>query len=142
MEPSERSGRQQRRVLIVDDEPDFVALMAEFLAELPEPPTITVAHNGQAAVEAVRHDPPDLVLLDVHMPVMSGLEALEHIRALDPMLPVLLVTGTDCRSASQGLSSGVFAYLPKPVDLRYVCCLVDLALRSRAGHDAPTGPAR
>jgi len=142
MEPSERSGRQQRRVLIVDDEPDFVALMAEFLAELPEPPTITVAHNGQAAVEAVRHDPPDLVLLDVHMPVMSGLEALEHIRALAPMLPVMLVTGTDCRSASQGLSAGVFAYLPKPVDLRYVCCLVDLALRSRAGHGAPLEPAR
>ncbi len=142
MEPSERSGRQQRRVLIVDDEPDFVALMAEFLAELPDPPTITVAHNGQAAVEAVRHDPPDLVLLDVHMPVMSGLEALERIRALAPMLPVMLVTGTDCRAASRGLSAGVFAYLPKPVDLRYVCGLVDLALRGRAGHDAPAGLAR
>ncbi len=142
MELSERSGRPQRRVLIVDDEPDFVALMAEFLAELPDPPTITVVHNGRAAVEAVRHDPPDLVLLDVHMPVMSGLEALEHIRALDPMLPVLLVTGADCRSASQGLSAGVFAYVPKPVDLRYVCCLVDLALRSRASHDAPSGAAR
>src|SRR5260370_4235750 len=142
MEPSERSGRQQRRVLRVDEGPDFAALMAEFTAELPDPHTITGAHNGRAAVEAVRHDPPDLVLLDVHMPVMSGLEALEHIRALDPMLPVLLVTGTDCRSASQGLSAGVFAYLPKPVDLRYVCCLVDLALRSRAAHAAPPGPAR
>jgi CheY-like chemotaxis protein len=141
MEPSERSGRQQRRVLIVDDEPDFVALMAEFLAELPEPPSITVAHNGQAAVDAVRHDPPDLVLLDVNMPVMNGLEAFRHIRALDPMLPVVLVTGTDHRSASQGLTAGVFAYLPKPVDLRYVSCLVDLALRSRARHDARSGPA-
>src|SRR5713226_407777 len=107
MEPSERSGRQQRRVLIVDDEPDFVALMAEFLAELPEPPTIPVAHNGQAAVEAVRHDPPDLVLLDVHMPMMSGLEALEHIRALEPIFPVFVVTRTHCRSASEGRSGGV-----------------------------------
>jgi len=140
MQPNER--RRVRRVLVVDDEPDFLVLMTDVLATLPEPLEVAVAGDGQAAVEAVRRDAPDLVLLDVNMPVMNGLDALKHIRQLDPQLPVLLVTATDCRSVSQGLSSGAFGYLPKPMDLRYVCHLVGLALRSRAGDSTPGGGRR
>jgi CheY-like chemotaxis protein len=129
MQPTD--SQRVRRVLVVDDEPDFAALMTDVLATLPERLEVAIAGNGQAAIEAVRRDAPDLVVLDVNMPVMNGLEALKHIHQMDPRLPVLLVTATDCRSVSQGLTTGAFGYLPKPMDIRYVGHLVGLALRSR-----------
>lgn len=119
------------RVLIVDDEPELVALIADVLSTLPEPPSVAVAENGQAAVEAVRQQAPDLVFLDMNMPIMNGLDALKHIRQLDPTLPVLLLTGADARTASAGLAAGAFGYVPKPMNLHYMAHLVDLALRSR-----------
>jgi len=140
MQPSEISPPRRRRVLVVDDEPAFVELMTDVLAGLPV--TVDVAENGREAVEAVRRDAPDVVMLDINLPVMSGLEALKHIRELDPTLPVLLVTATDYRSVSAGLSAGVFGYLPKPMDVHYVTQLVGLALRSRADDVARAGRAR
>jgi two-component system, NtrC family, response regulator AtoC len=121
---------QRHRILVVDDDPRLIELMSDFLKTLPNPPSVTVAENGQVALDAVKQERPDLVLLDLNMPVMNGLDALKHIRALDPSLPVVLVSGADCRTASEGLHTGVFAYIPKPFDLRYMAHLVGLALRT------------
>lgn len=140
MQPTENSLPRRRRVLVVDDEPAFVELMTDVLAGLPV--TVSVAGNGREAVEAVRRDAPDVVMLDVNLPVMNGVEALKQIRELDPKLPVLLVTATDYRSVSPGLSAGVFGYLPKPMDVHYVTQLVGLALRSRADDAARAARAR
>jgi len=89
-------------VLVVDDELEFAILMNDVLATLPEPLNVEIAGNGRDAVEAVRRAAPDLVMLDVNMPVMNGLDALRHIRELDPKLPVVLVTATDCHSIAEG----------------------------------------
>jgi len=140
MQPN--ASRRVRRVLVVDDELEFAILMNDGLATLPEPLNVEIAGNGRDAVEAVRRAAPDLVMLDANMPVMNGLDALRHIRELDPKLPVVLVTATDCHSIAEGLLVGVFGYLPKPIDLRYVAHLVDLALSSRAGDTTAPGGRR
>jgi CheY-like chemotaxis protein len=121
----------RRRVLVVDDEPVFTELMRDVLAGLPERLDVSMAFNGHAAVEAVRQQPPDLVMLDINMPEMNGLDALRHIRALQPGVPVLMITGGDCESASVALANGAFGYLPKPMDVRYIGHMVQLALDMR-----------
>jgi CheY-like chemotaxis protein len=128
-------GRKQRRhrVLVVDDEPLFVDTICEFLATLPGF-DVARAANGQAAIDAVRHDPPDLVLLDLNMPVMNGLDALRQIRALNASLPVLMITGSDAASAAAGLAAGAYGYLPKPMDLRYIQHLVGVAVGADFAH--------
>ncbi len=121
----------RRRVLVVDDEPLFAEMMRDVLAGLPGGVDVSTAANGHAAVEAVRQSAPDLVMLDINMPEMNGLDALKHIRALDPGMPVLMITGCDSQSASAALANGAFGYLPKPMDVRYVGHLVQLALGTR-----------
>jgi CheY-like chemotaxis protein len=114
-------------VLVVDDEPLFVDVIADFLSTLPEF-EVACAENGQVAVEAISQNRPDVVLLDINMPVMNGLDALKQIRALEPNLPVLMITGSDAASASAGLRAGAYGYLPKPMDLRYIRHLLGVAL--------------
>ena len=71
----------------------------------------------------------DLILLDMHMPRMGGLELLKQIRGLGVNVPVIMVTANaDTRAAAEALSGGVFAYIPKPFDIRHLDHLVALAV--------------
>jgi len=83
-------------VLIVEDNPEVTELLEMFLEELPYVRTVT-ARDGQQAVEQVRHSAPDLILLDVMMPKMSGFEVCRQIKN-DPQtrdIPVIVVTALD-----------------------------------------------
>src|SRR5438034_8473564 len=83
--PSSGSDRsRRRRVRIVDDEPIIAELISDCLASSPEPLDVVKAGNGRAALEAVERTRPDLVLLDINMPVMDGLETLKRLRVLHP----------------------------------------------------------
>lgn len=113
---------------MVDDDPSIVDMIVDFLGTLSEPLSITRASDGQAAIESVQRERQDLVLLDIFMPVMNGIETLKRIRKIDPKMPVLMITGADSASASEALKNGAFGYFPKPMDLRYVGPLVTLAL--------------
>lgn len=135
---TDRSRR--RRVLIVDDEPFIVELIADCLAT--EPVDVVRAENGYAALEAVERDRPDLVMLDINMPVMDGLETLKLLRALYPKLPVLMITGSDGPSVAAALAAGAFGYLPKPMDLRYIRYLVSLALGTELADAVATDEKR
>ncbi len=86
-------------------------------------------------LDAILRQVPDLVLLDLHMPGLSGLALLKQIRQVAPRLPVIVVTGTkDTSEAAEALRLGAVAYLPKPFGLRYVETLVATFLDSgRAG---------
>ena len=133
--PSSGSDRsRRRRVLIVDDEPIIAELISDCLASFPEPLDVVKAGNGRAALEAVERTRPDLVLLDINMPVMDGLETLKRLRVLHPRLPVLMITGSDGASVAAALAAGAFGYLPKPMDLRYIVHLVGLALSTQPAH--------
>lgn len=106
-------------ILIVDDVPANLHLLS---AELRTQYRIKVARDGQAALNLVRHpaDPPDLVLLDVMMPGMSGHDVLGEMRR-DPAtadIPVILVTAdTSEGSELRGLGLGACDFLDKPVDV-------------------------
>jgi CheY-like chemotaxis protein len=115
------------RVLIVDDEPSIAALLGEYVGLLHA--AVEIAANGAAAIAAVVRARPDLVLLDMNMPGMSGLEVLRRLRALDATIPVILITATaDDSAVAEALKAGAFSYIPKPFNLNYVQHLVTAAL--------------
>ena len=100
-------------VLIVDDEPLARAGMRMLLEEEPAITSIGEARNGAEAVETIRAQPPDLVLLDVQMPEMDGFGVLEELGA-EHMPPVIFVTAHD-RYAIQAFEVNAIDYLLKPV---------------------------
>ena len=80
------------KILVADDEPDMRALLTDLLEEAGH--QVTAAENGQIAVQKVERDLPDVVLLDVLMPMMNGIQVLQRLRK-DPAtekLPVIMLT--------------------------------------------------
>jgi DNA-binding NtrC family response regulator len=130
-----RSARATKTVLIVDDEPAIVRMLKDALGMFRHEHgyTVEIACDGVDALAALEHRQFDLVLLDMYMPRMSGLELLEEMRRLNVSTPVLMLTGNDdARSAADALSGGIFAYIPKPFDLQHLEHLVSLAVSSRS----------
>jgi two-component system OmpR family response regulator len=118
-----------QKILIVDDEERISSLLSEWFRDKY---AIRVAADGQTAVEYATSDRPDVVLLDINIPKISGLEVLKRMRALYPKLPVIMVTGTsDEVAVTTALMRGAFAYVPKPFNLQYVEHLVAAAGKSR-----------
>ena len=109
-----RDGRLS--ILIVDDEEDIRGLLAEFLGVRGY--AVSIAKNGREAVASVERDPSlQIVLLDVSMPVMGGMEALSHIMSRDPHPSVVMMTAVaDREIARQAMKTGAFDYILKPFD--------------------------
>jgi two-component system nitrogen regulation response regulator GlnG len=102
-------------LLVVDDEPNVLYSLEKSLRS--DTLEVVTACTGRQAVERVRQRPPDAVVLDVRLPDVSGLDAFDAIRALDPRLPVIVVTAyaaTD--TAIEAMKRGAFDYLLKPVN--------------------------
>jgi len=119
------------RLLIVDDEPEQHRLLGPFLTKRGF--TTRSVSDAPSAIELVRQAPPDMVIMDVRMPGMTGLAALREIRELQPDLPVLLITGyTDVRDAVRAMKDGAVDYLAKPVDLDELLAAIGDALGSTA----------
>ena len=80
-----------------------------------------VARNGEEAIERAKENPPDIILMDIHMPVMGGLEAIHHIRADDNIktIPIIAITALMIPgNREKCLAAGADAYLNKPVSLK------------------------
>ena len=115
------------KVLIVDDEPEVGQVLREFLSSRGY--ETTIARNGSDALSALERDPHDLVLLDVAMPGMDGLEVLSRIVDLYPAVPVIMVTANaDISVTSKLLAMGAVDYVPKPFDLDYLDQAVSVQL--------------
>jgi DNA-binding NtrC family response regulator len=116
-----------RRVLIVDDEADVRSALADILRAMRYADTLEVAEasDGQEGLNAVLAQRPDLILLDLQMPRVSGLALLKQIHQADRRLPIIVITATqDTKLAAEALGQGAVAYLPKPFDPRHVEMLV------------------
>jgi DNA-binding response OmpR family regulator len=123
-----KSKTTPKRVLIVDDDAAVAAVLAEHLSDAY---AVEIVSNGSQALDAVRRARPDLVLLDLNMPGLSGLDVLRRLRAMDARLPVLIVTGTsDDALIGETIRSGGFSYIRKPFSTKYLLHMVAAALRS------------
>jgi two-component system nitrogen regulation response regulator GlnG len=115
------------RLLVVDDEPNIIFSLSECLGSS----TLGVISAGTAreGIELVRTKRPDVVILDIRLPDMSGLDAYDRIRALDPRLPVIMITAyARTETAIEAMRRGAYEYLLKPVDLRVLKEVVSRAL--------------
>lgn len=102
-------------VLLVDDEPDFLYPLVRRLTRRNL--VVESANSGPAAMEIVDKKPVDVVVLDVKMPGVGGLEILKAIKAAHKNIEVILLSGhASIDTAMEGISCGAFDYLMKPVD--------------------------
>ena len=123
------------RLLIVDDEEPVVEVLSDYFTG--QGYEVGTARNGAEALAAVRRNRPDLVLLDVRMPGIDGVEVLRRIRALDGALPVIMVTANeDVALARETLKIGAFDYVAKPFDFAYLDRTVAAGL-AQAGGPTP-----
>lgn len=104
----------QLTVLLADDNADFAETLAELLAE--DGHRVMVARDGEEAVRLFRDTPADIVLLDVTMPRMSGVVALDEIRGFAPGVPAILLTAYESEALSERVRDSGFEVMLKPVD--------------------------
>lgn len=125
------------RILIVDDDAAHREAVHDYLTARyhGRDYDIEAVADGNAAVLAVLRARPDVVILDVIMPGMSGTEVLKLIRATDPTIAVVMLTGqTDSRVAGETLELGALAYVPKPVNFQYLEHLLATVLERPRGR--------
>ena len=119
----------RKRVLVVDDELGVRESVRILLSEGYEVATVA---SGDLALEAIQRERPHLVLLDIIMPGMDGMELLERVRVSDPGLPVVILTATKTvKTAVAAMKLGAFDYLQKPFDVDELRLIVE-----RATHTA------
>jgi DNA-binding NtrC family response regulator len=110
------SGR--RRLLIVDDEPLILEVLTEHFKTDYD---VETALNGADALGAILRARPDVVMLDINMPRMNGVEVLKDIKQIDESIAVIMVTANEqVAMAAEALRNGAFGYVPKPFDFRYL----------------------
>ncbi|MFW6217219.1 MAG: response regulator, partial [Desulfohalobiaceae bacterium] len=105
--------KEKLQVLVVDDDPGHLSMLQTLLSGWGY--TILTSEDGSDAVQKVRQGPVDLVLMDVRMAEMDGLQALQRIKDYNPAIPVLIMTAySSVQNAVQALKSGAYDYLTKP----------------------------
>jgi DNA-binding NtrC family response regulator len=102
-------------ILLVDDEKDFVEMLALRLEATGE--TVFKAYDGQQCLDLLDQKPIDVVILDIKMPGMDGIQTLKAVKGRHPLVEVILLTGHGTtETAIQGMKLGAFDYLLKPAD--------------------------
>lgn len=110
------------KVMIVDDTIIYRKIVGDVVSEIPDCEVTGTASNGELALRKMRLSLPDLVLLDVEMPVMDGLETLKQIKRLYPSVGVIMVSGVSERQAAitlEALSNGAVDFVPKPTEKNF-----------------------
>ncbi|MCF8120580.1 MAG: response regulator [Deltaproteobacteria bacterium] len=103
------------RVLVVDDEKEFVEMLSLRLQEAGE--KVTAAYSGRECLDILQDTPIDVVILDIKMPGMDGMETLREIKKRFPLVEVIMLTGHgSAETAVEGMKLGAYDYLMKPAD--------------------------
>src|SRR5260370_7572863 len=127
-------GQAKPRILVVDDDP----LVCSFLTEALESQAFEVISAGSAgaALQQVRSDAPEVVILDLRLPGLDGMEALRKLKEIAPQLPVVILTGYgDVPSAVEAMRLGAHDFLTKPVEPEKI-----LIVAPHAPHHPPFRP--
>ena len=127
-----REGREFS-ILIADDDTNSRESLRDIIQ--PEGFQTLVVSSGEEAIDIVRGRPIDLVLLDMHMPTLSGLETLRLVRQFNSLLPAILVTGDPSDSlVRQAIQAQFYSVIPKPVSKHLLLYTVLKALARFYGH--------
>jgi DNA-binding NtrC family response regulator len=130
------------RIMLVDDEQPFVETMAKRLTKRGL--DVITAFSGAEALEKLdaRHEA-DVVILDVKMPGMDGIETLKQIKAVYPLVEVIMLTGhATVESAIEGMKLGAYDYLMKPCDMDQLLAKVSEAKAKKRNHEQKILEAR
>jgi DNA-binding NtrC family response regulator len=121
-------------ILLVDDEKDFVEMLSMRLEDAGD--KVTPAYDGNMCLEKLKATPIDVVILDIKMPGMDGIQTLRAIKSRYPLVEVILLTGHGTtETAIEGMKLGAFDYLLKPADFEELKSILDRAKRRKAEHD-------
>ena len=127
------SELQRIRVVIADEQELVRAGVATVIGSQPDIQVVGQAGDGAQAVSLAESLHPDVVLMDVRMPGMDGLETLRHMKKIAPKLPVLLLTGhASLGVAVQGMDLGAYDYMLKPVAINELIIKMEEAVRAAA----------
>jgi DNA-binding NtrC family response regulator len=129
-------------VLLVDDEVPFVETMTKRLAKRDL--TVASAHSGpEALTKLTKEDHVDVVILDVKMPGMDGIETLKEIKKVHPLIEVIMLTGhATIETGIEGMKLGAFDYLMKPCDIDMLMQKVQEAKTKKDKHNEKIAQAR
>ncbi len=142
--PKQRSGiadgaitaeATQSPILIVDDEPFVADLIYHWVHAVWDYPAI-VAHDGESAIIAMREKHPRMVLLDIQLPDLNGIDVLRALRSGDEFLPVVMISAQESIAvAVESLKAGAYDYLTKPIDTERLQVIIRNALATYTFHE-------
>ena len=124
------------KILAVDDQPDNIELLTDIVAALGY--QVITAYNGPQALAAVKTETPDLILLDVNMPGMSGFEVVSALKSNveTSSIPIIMLTAlSDVKHRVEGLGLGAEDYVTKPFSARELVARIETRLRAKSEND-------
>jgi two-component system response regulator CpxR len=139
VQTSEEVAGKAQCVLVVDDDPSIRRMIVASLKR--DGYTFCEAPNGKEALELMRREHPNVVVLDLMMPILSGWDVLQA-RELEPELkqiPVIVISANRAPEVATAVDKGICAFLPKPFDIGALSALVRSCLPAPGTHGAPQG---
>jgi len=128
------ANKNPKKILVVDDEADMRWILTNVLKKKGYR-TIT-ADDGKKAVQKVIENNPDIILLDIRMPEMDGIQVLEKVREINPSVLVIIITAYgDVKNAVQAMKLGAYDYVIKPFDNSDLLLIIERALEKKALDD-------
>jgi DNA-binding NtrC family response regulator len=122
------------RILLVDDEKDFAEMLSMRLEEAGD--KVTAAYTGQEGLDFLEKDEFDVIILDIKMPGMDGIQTLRKIKIMHPLVEVILLTGHgSTETAVEGMKLGAFDYLLKPADIDDLTAKLEGAKKKKEEQD-------
>ncbi|MBP8645040.1 MAG: response regulator [Syntrophobacteraceae bacterium] len=122
------------RVLVVDDEPDFLETIVKRL--LKRKVSATGVDSGLKALDLLEKEAFDVVILDVRMPGMDGIETLREMKKKNPLMEVIMLTGhASVEAGMQGMHLGAFDYVMKPAEIDDLIEKVRQAYERKSQHE-------
>jgi len=132
-----RDSNNKEKILVVDDEPDMRWVLKSLLEKRGY--DVITKEDGEQALEIIRRNNVGLVLLDIKIPKMTGIEVLEKTREIDIRMPIIMMTAySDVRNAVKSMKLGAFDYLVKPFDNEELLLTIERGLEKKALEDEVT----
>lgn len=123
------------RVLVIDDQPGIRRLLNEVLSD--EGYEVMTAGNGYEGVQKAREENPDVILMDMKMPGMDGIETLRELKVLHKADRVIMMTAYgELELVNQAKEIGAYAYITKPFDIMEVCRMVAASIKEHTSASA------